>query len=88
MRLQVRGAGSLDFPLRVFALLAQQGAVVNRVVIDLVDEDYRLTIDLITEHGARIVEKIRAMVLVDSVELGELLDGSATPNRTAAFSVP
>ena len=87
MRLQVRGAGSLDLPLRVFALLAQQGTVVNRAVIDLADKDYRLTIDLITEHGARIVEKIRAMVLVDSVELSEPLDGSVRPDRTAAFIV-
>lgn len=67
MRLSVLGAASPELPLRVLNLLAQHGAVVDRALIELDGDGYRLLLDIRpmdAERGAVVVEKIRAMILV------------------------
>lgn len=71
MRLSVRGAGSLELPLRIFNLLTQHGAAVERAVVERDGDGYRLLLDLGPGTAARretIVAKMRAMVLVADVE--------------------
>lgn len=73
MRLSVRGAGSLELPLRIFNLLTQHGAAVERAVVerDGDGDGYRLLLDLgpvAAARSAAIVAKMRAMVLVADVE--------------------
>ena len=69
MRLIVQGEGSLELPMRLLNLLAQQGAVVTGAAITLIDGDYRVEVDACAKRAELIAEKARAMVLVDSVEL-------------------
>ncbi|UZK65370.1 hypothetical protein [Sphingomonas sp. M1-B02] len=69
MRLAIKGAASPEFALRVLNLLAQQDVTVERALIELVGDRYRLSLD--TAAAARddlIVEKIGAMILVHHVE--------------------
>lgn len=83
MRLSVLGAASPELPLRVLNLLAQHGAVVDRALIELDDDSYRLLLDIRpmdAERGALVVEKIRAMVLVIAAE--------AVADRPAGRRVP
>lgn len=67
-RFVVRGASLLDMPLRVLDLLARQGAAVSRVFVDKEGDDYRVLVEASTPAAGLIVEKIRSMVLVSSVE--------------------
>tara|TARA_R110000787_G_scaffold77895_7_gene170944 strand:- start:775 stop:1011 length:237 start_codon:yes stop_codon:yes gene_type:complete len=70
MRLYVQGTGSLEFPLRLLNLLAQQGAVVEHVTMDIADCGYGVLVNTIAmppERNTLIVEKIRSMVLVSNV---------------------
>lgn len=76
LQLLVRGAGSPDLPLRLLNLLVQQGAVVTKAEIELLDGDYHVSVYCNSERSAIILEKIRAMVLVFQAELMRLQDVS------------
>lgn len=71
MRLSIIGASSPELALRVLNLLAQQDVVLDRAVIERCGDECRITIrtaPLSSALGERIIAKIRAMVLVRSVE--------------------
>ena len=66
-RFVIRGAASLDMPLRVLNLFAQRDLPIVRATIERQHGEYVVAIehhDLSTETAAVIVEKMRAMVLV------------------------
>ena len=56
-------------PLRVLNLLAQQGALIEHAELELAKGEYHFALHATTDRAAVICEKIRAMVLVHSVEL-------------------
>ncbi|MEG3181327.1 hypothetical protein [Sphingomonas sp. LT1P40] len=71
MRLSITGAESPELALRVLNLLAQQGVVVERALIERDDGGCRMLLDTIPVAMAlaeRIVDKLRSMVLVSAVE--------------------
>lgn len=64
----IRGAGSLDMPLRVLDLMALQGAAVFRAAIQKDGDEYCVSVDACVGRPQLILEKIRSMTLVSSVE--------------------
>lgn len=71
MRLSIRGEGSLDLPLRILNLFAQQGVACDQASFVLEAESYRILIDAPApgERHELIVDKLRSMVLVSEVEV-------------------
>lgn len=67
-RFLIRGVGSLDMPLRVLDLMSLQGATVYRAVIDKEGDDYCVLVEACAQRPQLMVEKIRGMILVSSVE--------------------
>ncbi|QQV75971.1 hypothetical protein H5J25_10245 [Sphingomonas aliaeris] len=68
-RYVVRGGRDAQFPLRVFNLFAQQALLVEEFRVTTDGDEYAIdiTIDALSETGGAIIlEKLRAMVLVDS----------------------
>lgn len=64
----VRGARDAQFPLRVFNLFAQQALLVEGFSVTTHEDEYAIdiTVEAVSAiSGAIILEKLRAMVLVD-----------------------
>jgi len=71
-RFVVWGSASLDMPLRVLNVFAQQTLSITRATIERQNDEYVVEIehrDLSTEKAGILVEKMRAMVLVSHAEL-------------------
>ena len=71
-RFTVEGAASPDLPLRILNLFAQQDLAYDRVAIARDADRYAISVDhhdLPAERADVILEKMRAMVLVDRAGL-------------------
>ena len=67
-RFLIRGVGSLDMPLRVLDLMSLQGATVYRAAIEQEGDDYCVLVKACAQRPQLMIEKIRGMILVSSVE--------------------
>ena len=67
-RFLIRGVGSLDMPLRVLDLMSLQGVTVYRTVIDKEGDDYCVLVETCAQRPQLMIEKIRGMILISSVE--------------------